>query len=270
VTINYERPPVVEVVAAVSVDVKGAPVAPELPLFWDRDLRDTFPTLELQPPFPVPFERFAPGARSPELRSSFAGGYPSPRYWAKNANGTELLQLQEGWFACNWRRIDPAWQYDRWPSRRTSFERWYLTYSQWLENAGRGVPAATQCEVSYVNHIRPTPSSWQAHGDLAKIFDLRVGRDFPFTLEQGAIDLQFLLPGDAEGSTPGRLHARIQPAFGRDGLEPLYVFELTARGEPAGPDIQNVLDFLDRGRAAINIAFEGLTTDLMAREWGKQ
>jgi hypothetical protein len=65
----------------------------------------------------------------------------------------------------------------------------------------------------------------------------------------------------------GRLYAKIIPAFGPDGTTPLYVFELTARGEPQGDGTEGALTFLDLGRAAIDRTFLALTTRTMHEEW---
>jgi hypothetical protein len=87
-----------------------------------------------------------------------------------------------------------------------------------------------------------------------------------YPLEQVAIEPNFLITED--GAPIGRLHAKIFPAFARDGNSRLYVFELTARGAPRGGSVGEAIAFLDRGREAIDRMFVAMTTRGMHEEWG--
>ncbi len=263
--ISFESPPVVEVVAGVALDGIGPETAPLLTAFWVEHARSQFPRLEQQPPYTPVMEEFPSAGATINLM--FGVGMPPQRLWALTADGQELLQLQPGWFACNWRKVQPHYEYDRWPARRAAFEHWYQALTQFLVEQGAGEPKVAQCEVTYVNHIRPG-AVWRRHGDLQDVFNLALLGQPPLPLEQMTAELQFLIERD--GQPRGRLHARLLPAFERDGKTPLYVLELTARGRPDGDGIDGALAFLNVGRSAINDQFQALTTEAMHAEWGRQ
>jgi len=267
--ITYDEPPVVEVVAATSF-TRLPDVA--LPLFgslWESAWSEEFPKVEQQPPYVAPAERFGQEMLSPRLSLQLSGNFPSPRYWFLSSEGSELLQLQQDWFACNWRKVEPGGRYDRWPSRRAAFDHWYRSLDGYLTEKGIGPLRPTQCEVTYINHVYPN-SEWKDHSELSRIIHLAgaAPAEMPAPIEQGSLNYQCLLK-DENGLSYGRLHIAAQPAFARDGSTPIYVIELTARGGPPTSDVDGVLAFLNKGREVIVRAFETVMTPSMQREWGR-
>jgi len=262
--ISFARPPVVEVIAGVAIDGLGAESAPLLTAFWHTALRDRFPKIEQQPPYFPPMEEFPVGAAG--VGFQFNVGAPVARLWASTDDGQELIQLQPGWFACNWRKVKPQDEYDRWLSRRAAFERSFRALTSFLAAEGMGEPKITQCEVTYVNHIGAGALE-HGHADFESLFSVALPPALPFKLEQVASQASFVL--EENGQPTGRLHARVFPAFDRDGKTPLYVLELTVRGRPRGDGLSGALTFLDGGRAAINKAFVALTTAEMQARWGR-
>lgn len=257
---EFRRPPVVEVVAGVALDGLGDDAAPLLSAYWATTLRSEFPNLQQQPPYSPPTEVFPTTVGPSGVEFSF-GTAPVTRLWASRKDGEELLQLQPDWFACNWRKVQANSQYDRWPKRLASFRHWFQGLTDYLGTA----PIIRQCEVSYINHIRPG-DSWHSHADFDKIFNVSLGPGAGYALEQMSAQVQFLLEED--GVALGRLYARVVPAFGRDGRTPMYVFELTARGAPEGEGLDGATRFMERGREAIDKSFVALTTSTMHSEWG--
>ncbi len=147
--VSFRSPPVVEVIAAVAFEGMSQPeVAPLLGAYWRERLREQFPRLEQQPPYFPPTEQFpAPG---PFGQLHWSVGPPPIRWWALTQDGTQLLQLQPNWFACNWRKVQPHDDYDRWPARRDAFARWYLDLTEFLRSEGLPGPRVIQCEVTYI------------------------------------------------------------------------------------------------------------------------
>jgi uncharacterized protein (TIGR04255 family) len=264
--VSFASPPVVEVVAGVAYDGLTAEAGALLAAFWKEQLRREFPALQQQPPYSPPDEQFPyDGGRSISL--NLIPGLPAARLWAQSSDGQEVLQLQPGWFACNWRKVQSGGEYDRWSSRREAFKRNFMALSDYLASEGAGQPKVRQCEVTYINHISVS-STWEKHSDFAKIFKISRHIDTPYPLEQASYQAQFRLDGNDEPY--GRIYVKVLPAFGADGKTPLYVFELTARGMPLGDGVEGALAFLDRGREAVDLTFVALTTDAMHREWGFQ
>ena len=265
--VSFTAPPVVEVVAGVAFEDVDPTLGPLLAAFWKERLRDRFPRLQQQPPYFPPVEQFATGGVSPSFSLELGSAFPAARLWVSSNDGQELLQLQPAYFACNWRKVQPADEYDRWSKRRQAFERWFTMLSEFLAAEGSGHPKVTQCEVTYVNHIR-AGKVWHRHSDFRDVFagDWSLPGGYP--LEQLSAQLQLLMTQDDQPY--GRLHVKVLPAFDRDGSTPLYVFELTARGEPLGDGPVGGGAFLDRGREAIDRAFLAMTTQQMHAEWGLQ
>jgi uncharacterized protein (TIGR04255 family) len=264
-TVSFASPPVVEVVVGVAFDGFSGDTGALLASFWKERLRHHFPLLQQQPPYSPHDEQFAPGARSVTL--NLTAGLPVTRLWAQSSDGQELLQLQPGWFACNWRRVQPDGEYDRWQRRREAFRKYFNELSGYLVTEGAGEPKVRQCEVTYINHIFPS-AVWSHHGEYSKIFNLSSVPTLTSPLEQVTFQAQFMLVDDTEPY--GRLYAKVLPAFGPDGNTPLYVFELTARGAPKGDGTEGALKFLDSGRKAVDDMFVALTTNAMHDEWGIQ
>ena len=263
---SFRSPPVVEVVAAVALDgMAGPEVAPLLGAYWRERLRSRFPRLEQQPPYSPTIEEF-PRA-GPFGQMQWNVGVPQTRLWAMTHDGTELLQLQPGWFACNWRKVQPRDQYDRWPARRDSFATWFGDLAEYMSREGLPELHIRQCEVTYINHVRPG-QAWSDHGQLAHVLNLSLGAPAEYPLEQVSAEFQFVLKRDEEPY--GRLHVRVLPAYDQDRKTPLYVLELTARGAPLGQGLPGALSFMDAGRLAINTTFASMTTSTMHEEWGRE
>jgi uncharacterized protein (TIGR04255 family) len=269
--VAFDSPPVVEVVAAVAFEAVASQdvLNSLLSAFWAENLRTDFPKIVQQPAYGVPVERFTGSAPGQEVRVRFGIGSPPVRLWAMAEDEQQLLQLQSDWFACNWRKVQPQAEYDRWPSRRASFTSWYESLLAFL--AERGVTEVTpyQCEVTYINHIR-SGGVWTAHKDVGAIFAAASGRrsTVPLALEQVAVQADFVIDSDDDASPLGRLHVSLIPGYGDGGDDPLYVLELTARGAPLAPTVAGTVAFLDKGREAIVRTFLSLTTPEMHSEWG--
>jgi uncharacterized protein (TIGR04255 family) len=263
--VSFASPPVVEVVAGVAFDGLTAEAGALLAAFWKEELRQRFPSLQQQPPYTPPDEQFPADGRA--ARFNLITELPPTRLWAQSGDGQELLQLQPGWFACNWRKLQPNSEYDRWRQRRAAFQHYFTSLVTYLEREGAGQPKVRQCEVTYINHISVS-TVWSKHAEFSKIFTISLNSSLPYPVEQISFQTQFALEDD--GGPYGRLHVKILPAFGPDGKSPLYVLELTARGAPKGDGVDGTLAFLDLGRRAVDLTFLDITSEAMHREWGLQ
>lgn len=265
VIVSFTQPPVVEVIAGVAFD--GLPVegGAHLAAFWASKLRPQFPNMQLQAPYFPPAELFGGTPEGAMSVLQLGSAAPLTRYWAADTDEQELLQLQPGWFACNWRKVQPEGGYDRWPRRRQAFAKWWDQLQKYCEEEGVAKLRPTQYEVSYINHIKAT-SVWSSHAEAGAIFRLSMPNAALEAFETFAAELRFTITDD---EPLGRLHVRIAPAFDRDG-RPLYLFELTARGPVNGEDQNTLLTTMDRGREAIVRAFLDLTTPEAQEEWGKR
>jgi uncharacterized protein (TIGR04255 family) len=207
---DYERPPIVEVVAAVTFDRLPENALVHFGLFWESKLAEAFPRVEERAPYVPPVERFGTETLAPQVTFFSEGEFPSPRLWFLNEAGDELLQLQRNWFACNWRKVEAGSSYSHWPTRRKSFKVWFGALSDYVDEAGLGTISPTQCEVTYINHIL-AGETWKTHGEVAKIFRSVGESQLPDVLEREStrFNLDFLILGrDGEpggGASFGRV-----------------------------------------------------------------
>ncbi|MCA1603777.1 MAG: TIGR04255 family protein [Actinobacteria bacterium] len=262
-SVYFARPPVVEVVAGITFTNYTTDFSAILAAFWKEVLRDQFPVLQQQPPYAPPEEQFQ---EQPSAGFSFqlGGGYPAPRLWASNSDGSELIQLQPDWFARNWRKVKPEDEYDRWPSRRTALTESFAELERYADSNEFPRPLISQCEVSYINHISLDgfADGW---GSIGAIMQGQSRLSRAAQVEQAALQVAYVLQGESQPA--GRLHVSIKPALNAEG-QPIYVLELTARSVTGQKGFHSALSFLDKGREAINTAFVALTTEEMHEKWG--
>lgn len=266
--VTYSRPPVAEVVAAVRFADMSFLSYFSLGSLWTEHYRDQFPLLETKAPYEVPGEGFAARSPTAQLALQFATVPPLPRLWLTDPSGDELLQLQRDWFASNWRKVQPSSQYDHWSKRRSAFEQHWSTLTTWLADHGDEV-RPTQCEVTYINHIYTDDSLWQSHSQADRVFTVgRLGRvGSELTLEQFTWQGSLLMPGLS--GPDGRVHVSIQPAQDAASGRPLVVLEITARCAVEGLGPPDVLETLDRERAAVVATFMSVTSVEAQEAWGR-
>lgn len=269
IQLNYDHPPIVEVVASVAFQTLPSSALLHLGAFWRDSLAHAYPRIEEKAPYLPQIERFGPEVFAPQFNFP-DGEFPSPRIWALNQSGDELLQLQRDWFACNWRKVSAESSYTHWPARRQAFERWFVALNDYMSEVGLGPLVPTQCEVTYINHV-VVGETWKRHSELSRVFRSISDAELPqnIELESARFGHDYLINGE-DGSPVGRLHVNVQPAFSAQGRTPIYVFELTARGLPYSQDIKGITDFLDQGRNSIIQTFEAISSGEIQREWGKK
>jgi uncharacterized protein (TIGR04255 family) len=247
--------PVVESVLSVQFEPLPSIHAAHLGLLWN-EFREVFPITEERPPLDQVIEQF------PEIPSGRAGlkfqtleKLPIPRLWFTNAQGDEMIQVQIDRFIKNWRKEGEGAPYPRYRKTiRPNFDRDYQTFKTFLEKNRLGSPSVNQCEITYVNQI-VADGTWERFSDLEKIFTFwnPPGANPPGDAEDLRMHTSFIIPG--EGDKPiGRLHVDVQPAVRNKDNRPMYVMNLTARGQ-----MGDGVDFFDIGHDWIVQAFKNLT-----------
>jgi len=266
---TFSQPPVVEVVVAVAFEP-----APALALDAGSIYRTVFNPggfirWEEKAPYDPPIERFGGRARIPEVRFSVLGTPPSPRLWFMNATGSELVQLQRGWFARNWRKMPEAQAYPRYASIREPFERELRLIDAHCTEADGTAIVPTQCEVTYVNHISGL-GIWTQLGEVDKVSKLwRHPESFLPTPEQVQFLASFVITSVVGAQPVGRLHVSLGPKPEGASDSPELSLTLTARGAPLGDGIDGVMRFLDLGHEWIVRGFKAMAAPEMLEAWGE-
>jgi hypothetical protein len=65
----------------------------------------------------------------------------------------------------------------------------------------------------------------------------------------------------------GRLYSSLESAFDQSSGEPLFQFNLTARGAPISDGIEGIMGFLDLARRWVVKSFVSFTTPEAHRSW---
>ncbi|MEE9381962.1 MAG: TIGR04255 family protein [Nannocystaceae bacterium] len=246
----FHAPPVSEVVLGVQFEPITALRAP-LIAGWS-ELRAKFPVWEEKAALRLVQEWFGVRAPSPDLFDVRLGNEPPPvRAWLVTKDESELLQIQEGALFRNWRRRGEA-VYPRYSHLRGEFQADCRKLFALVDAAGLGLPAVTQCEVTYVNTI---PLDGVAVEEVIQAW--RGGASDNFLPEHDAtqIAMHYTIPG-GKGPT-GRLH--VVAVIQREKKE--LTLTLTARGAPEGTTLDDALDWLDVGRRWVVSGFCSVTTE---------
>ena len=260
---DFRDPPVAETVLSVQFGRLAEARAAHFGLYWG-EIHDRFPRTEERIELPAAIERL------PELSRPAVGIQlealeipPTPRFWFTNANGTELIQVQRDRFIKNWRKVGDGDQYPRYEKVKEGFERDFSGFRDFVSRYGLGSIQVNQCEVSYINHI-VAGKGWNSHSDADRVFTTWRQPETAFPGRAQDLMLQARFPiSDKNGSFVGRLHVSLQSVTRLADGVPMFVLELTARGQ-----IAEGTDFFDLGREWIVRSFKELTMPEMHQVWG--
>jgi uncharacterized protein (TIGR04255 family) len=264
-TPDYDRPPVVETYLGVQFSPLVKFSIPHFGLYWAK-IRDDYPTFEVQSPLSSAFEQF--GARQlvqPKFGIELMRT-PEVRCWFIEKSGTMLNQVQRDRFVHNWRRQKPEDAYVHYDRIKPSFIKEWQKFCNFLDESNLGSPEINQCEMMYINHIE-LGQGWKSYGELNKVISSWSGSssgNFLPAPESVSIGARYILP-----EKKGRLHIEMQPAITEDAKEILQL-NLTARGKPASPNLDGILDWFDLGHEWIVRGFTDFTSEEMHKHWERK
>jgi uncharacterized protein (TIGR04255 family) len=134
-SLDFEKPPINEVVIGIYFKPVIQIRAESLGIFWEKIRNDLPATLQVAPLTP----------QTPVIGEVF----PLPRFWFHSKDETRLLQLQRDLFFYNWR--ERADQYPRFETIKLEFDRYYSAFSKFVKDLGVIQPEVTAIELTYVN-----------------------------------------------------------------------------------------------------------------------
>jgi len=258
---SYKRPPVVE--TAIGVQFQALKLFRNVHLweFW-FGIRDEYPETQDQEPLDQKTELFGDDIqRGPQLPQIQYRAHAS-RLQACKEDRHEMVQIQNGRFVFNWRRLEGG-KYPRWT--RTSAEFWvkYRLFTEYIGEKKLGDIIPNQWEVTYVNHLMQG-QDWQTEADWPELLPGILGesgRVTSGTLEAVDYTTQFALK---DGRS--RLHIEVKKAaLAKNPEQELLVLTLTARGGIASE--RTLEDCLLDGRRAIVTSFTEITGDAAHERW---
>jgi uncharacterized protein (TIGR04255 family) len=262
--VDFHAPPVVEVVFGVQFEPLPAMRGAHLGLFWQR-VRDAFPEARDAPPLPAVLERVGPGADVAALQAAFGMMTAVPRAIFLDRNGKELLQVQNGRFHHNWKRLHGGDQYQRYAAIRPAFIKTWDEFRRFLTDEKLGPLRPIQYEMSYVNHV-PEGELWDGARGLSGLLPWFAPRN---SVVGNSFEPEFALHSPYPVCR-GRFHVT-----GRIGVRPsdevrVLVLELVVRGAPDRDDDADLMTWMDNARACIVRSFLELTSDNARQHWGQK
>lgn len=257
---EYTAPPVVEVALGTAFQPIQRMGIIELVDLW-REYFAELSEVEEQPRLQMPIERFDV-VEAPTISFEVMSVAPMPRLWFHDKEGTRLVQLQNNWFARNWRKLETTERYPLYPAQRKAFKADLRHLADYVRTKGLGDIAPTQCEITYINHI--------LGADVASVLNLidDEGRGDMPSPEATNFAAQYVMK--TGGEPVGRLHLQAVSGRSKASGEALVVLTLTARGRPIGEGFDGVFAFLDLGREWCDRAFDAVTRTEMQQQWGRR
>ena len=247
--VDFEAPPVVEVVCGVVFKpVQGLSTA-HLGLLWERFGAEFTQTSDHPPlPSPIPLDEAA------QVQLSLTTTPPLRRVWFSTEDGRRLIQVQPNRLHFNWRRKEPDDEYPRFHTVYREFLKYLKTFDGFLADAGGQILEPTGYELTYLNII-PADQVWERFEQIGLVMPDISWRDAPgrFLPPPDALrwESEFSMPNDK-----GKLFVNVRSARNRSTGERALSFDLTARGsaETASMD-----DWFEQGHEWVVRGFDDLT-----------
>ncbi len=265
---SFALPPVVEVALSLAFRPVARLRTIELVRLWDALFFKEFPRGEEQQPYQMPIERFDRAVALQQVGLQFSAGLPTPRLLLHSPGGDQTIQLQNNYFARNWRKADQGAYpvYPRYPRLEVPFAADLSKLESYLSSRKLGGFEPVQCELTYINHIE-NRSGKPDLGDILTLVSREPSADDADERESMRVAAQYLISQDGIGL--GRIHVSADPAVRRSDNASITVLKLTARGKPIGDGIEGVLRFLRLAHIRTVATFVAITRTEMHQQWGK-
>lgn len=261
---NFNDPPVVETLLSAQFDRLSLPKTAHFGLYWN-EIRSRYPKTQEQVELPLIMERHPDQSQVPlGIQFQTLEAPPTPRFWFIDKSDSELIQVQRDRFIKNWRKTGSSDQYPRYEQLRKGFDQDFKQFEDFLERNQLGAVRVNQCEVTYINHI-VAGTGWENHTEVDKVFTVwrQPATAFPGSASEVTFRASFPISDDG-GNFAGRLHVTVQPVTRLSDKKPMFVMELTARGQ-----VSTGTEFFNLGRKWIVKSFAELTTPAMHKIWGR-
>ena len=253
--LNYERPPVTEVVYGISFAPLNSLLVPHLGVLWE-EFRSEYPKCEEKPPLITPSEGF-----------TLTDLPPLPRVWFVEEGGNQLIQIQRDRFLHNWREISPRDNYPSYEQLKLRYQQLFDKFIAFIVRYELGPIRPRSAEMSYINHIviGECIKSLEDVGEIFPDFRWRVS-EVPRDLEAVNWQTVLRLP---DGS--GVLSTAIRSAYRASDSKPVFVFELTARKTSGEFEMSKLWSWFDLAHIQIIKNFACFTDEqVQTTVWGRK
>lgn len=263
--LDFEKPPVEEVVLSVLFKSLNGLLAPHLGEIWQEFKKDGFTRILEQPPI-MPTMETLPGQNP---GAQFNINVPDlPRIWFIHENDNQILQVQRDRFTFNWRKTE---LYPKYPGFSVIFERFesfYNRFGRMIKNLGIGPMTPAQYELSYIDQLMHG-DGWNTLSDMGQIYNIFVGGQQSNSFWNGAelVIFQTSFPIQA---LQGRLHLAISNRVKSPQQRQTLQTDFTVRGFPERPESEMDLWFKS-ARDQIREKFSSMfTEDIQIHVWRRK
>ena len=212
-----------------------------------------------------------PNLGVPQMAALFEkNSVPTPRLWCIGEDEAYLVQLQDDWYARNWRGFPIEAEYPNFRKLAPLFKDGLQHLTEYFESKEAAfIPRS--CEITYINHI-PKPTDWNTLGEIEKVFTVwnmpEESIEFPGQPDQVTFESVYPLKA-ANGEQCGHLIITAQSAAKLETGEELISLTLSARGVPLSADNKGIIDFMNLGHEWIVKSFNNIITDEARKKWGE-
>lgn len=258
--LQFERPPVDEVVFSVQFNPLERFLVPHFGLLWER-FRTDYPACEDVPPLLSVIEQpEGQTVREPDLDPAAL----LPRVWFLQPTGPGLVQVQRNRFLVNWRRRGAETEYPGFETLSRRFRQHLGEFETFLGNHDLGSLTAVQYELTYINVIS-RGEGWDSPNEISRVFPgfSWLAPDAGALRNPQGLDWRVAFPLPEQR---GRLHISLQLARRKaDGALALRL-ELTARGMAEDTSREAMKEWFDAAHNLIVQGFQELTSEEVQRE----
>ena len=252
--VEFERPPVSEVIFGIGFQEPNGFREPHFGLFWDQ-IRREFPNSEVREPI-VPLAQEG-------VQFEFVPA-PKQRHFFRTADGSQLVQVQSNRFLYNWIKTQETEHYPRYGNVYPRFLELKRAFGTFLEAHGFGSPIVRELRLEYLNHI-PKGAAWKSPADVQKLFpDFRLQRrGRSFLLSPLSFNIVVRYPMDRDGT---RLDVSLRT--GLREVQEVISLQLSVIGRVESPSENEMQQWFDRARLVIDRSFVDLSSKQAQRIWG--
>lgn len=253
--LEFENPPIVEVVCGVTFKQIDSLLTPHFGMLWEK-FRHNYPTCQEHALLEPVIENVGDSPQAMEVR--FSDVPPLPRIWFLSSREDRVVQIQRDRFLHNWRKVQPEDEYPRFQNVLSTFENRLSIFESFLQETNLGNLDHIQYELAYVNAI-PSGDGWANLTETGKVFPDFTWQNTPnrflSTPEAFNWRMTFLMPENA-----GRLHVTIRSVLRADNQQSVILMELTARGINRNNSPRGIWDWFVIAHDSIVQGFSDLTS----------
>lgn len=257
--VEFENPPVAEVVCGIAFDQAPDFHSSHMGLFWVH-IRDEFPITEVRTPILPP-----DGLKAVELVK-----FPEMiRHFYRSEDRSELVQLQQDRFLYNWLKTSKDAKYPRYKKIIRRFNQLRRKFNEFYQDLNMPPVMVKELRLEYVNHV-PRGDGWETPGDINNIFPNHRFRKRGTKYLRPPTNWNFVSVHpvkDPNSRMNIALRNATRPKEGGE-QEQVFLAQLSVIGKTENPSEREIQTWFNMAREAIDLTFVDITApDVQKQIW---